>query len=65
MLDILDFIVEKGGDPNKIKESQRRRHASEEIVDEVIKLCEFLTHTMRITYNSNRFLQIKTTGPVS
>lgn len=38
MLDIFDFIVEKGGDPNKIKESQRRRHASTDIVDEVIKL---------------------------
>lgn len=38
MLDVLDFIAEKGGDPNKIKESQRRRHAPTEIVDEVIKL---------------------------
>lgn len=38
MLDIFDFIVEKGGDPNKIKESQKRRHDPTEIVDEVIKL---------------------------
>ena len=40
MLDILDFIIEKGGDPKKIKESQRRRYASEEIVDEVIAAYE-------------------------
>jgi seryl-tRNA synthetase len=40
MLDINDFITEKGGDPKKIKESQRRRYASEEVVDEVIALYE-------------------------
>ncbi|KAG9232986.1 hypothetical protein BJ875DRAFT_505664 [Amylocarpus encephaloides] len=40
MLDILDFIVEKGGNPQQIKESQRRRHAPEEVVDEVIALYE-------------------------
>lgn len=40
MLDINDFIKERGGDPNKIKESQRRRHAPEEAVDEVIALFE-------------------------
>ncbi|KAH8683096.1 hypothetical protein BGZ60DRAFT_467454 [Tricladium varicosporioides] len=40
MLDIFDFIVEKGGDPKKIKESQRRRWAPEEAVDEVIALYE-------------------------
>lgn len=40
MLDVNDFIVEKGGDPKKIKESQRRRYASEEVVDEVIALYE-------------------------
>ena len=39
-LDILDFVAEKGGDPQKIKESQRRRFASEEVVDEVIALYE-------------------------
>lgn len=39
-LDIVDFLVEKGGDPKKIKESQRRRYASEEVVDEVIALYE-------------------------
>jgi seryl-tRNA synthetase len=40
MLDVFDFIVEKGGDPKKIKESQRRRYAPEESVDEVIALYE-------------------------
>lgn len=40
MLDIADFIVEKGGNPQKVKESQKRRYASEEVVDEVIALYE-------------------------
>ncbi|KAF2719578.1 serine-tRNA ligase [Polychaeton citri CBS 116435] len=40
MIDPNDFIVERGGDPTKIKESQRRRHAPEEVVDEVIALFE-------------------------
>jgi len=38
MLDIFDFIVAQGGNPEKIKESQRRRFAPEEVVDEVIAL---------------------------
>lgn len=40
MLDVFDFVVEKGGNPQKIKESQRRRYAPEEVVDEVIALYE-------------------------
>lgn len=40
MLDLNDFITERGGDPNKIKESQRRRYAPESAVDEVIALYE-------------------------
>jgi seryl-tRNA synthetase len=40
MLDVVDFIKERGGDPEKIRESQRRRHASVEIVDEIIALFE-------------------------
>ncbi|KAL3458042.1 hypothetical protein BJX64DRAFT_237197 [Aspergillus heterothallicus] len=40
MLDLADFISERGGDPNKIKESQRRRSAPESAVDEVISLYE-------------------------
>lgn len=40
MLDLNDFIAERGGDVKKIKESQRKRFASEEAVDEVIALYE-------------------------
>ncbi|TID23117.1 26S proteasome regulatory subunit [Venturia nashicola] len=40
MLDINDFIVARGGNPDKIKESQRRRGKPEEIVDQVIELFE-------------------------
>lgn len=40
MLDVVDFIKERGGDPEKIRESQRRRFAPVEAVDEVIALWE-------------------------
>ncbi|KAJ5179635.1 hypothetical protein N7492_002845 [Penicillium capsulatum] len=40
MLDLNDFIAERGGDVKKIKESQRKRFAPEEVVDEVIALYE-------------------------
>lgn len=40
MLDVIDFIKERGGDPEKIRESQRRRYAKVEVVDEVITLYE-------------------------
>ncbi|KAJ5081406.1 hypothetical protein NUU61_009670 [Penicillium alfredii] len=40
MLDLADFVKDRGGDPNKIKESQRRRFAPEETVDGVIALYE-------------------------
>lgn len=40
MLDVSDFINEKGGDPQKIRESQRRRNAPESAVDDVIALYE-------------------------
>jgi hypothetical protein len=35
-LDINLFRADKGGDPDRIRESQRRRFASVEIVDEII-----------------------------
>ncbi|KZV55270.1 serine--tRNA ligase [Dorcoceras hygrometricum] len=38
MLDINLFREEKGGDPEKIRESQRRRFANVDLVDEVIEL---------------------------
>jgi len=31
-------LLEKGGDPEKIKESQKKRYAKVELVDEVIEL---------------------------
>ena len=40
MLDVVDFIIERGGDPEKIRESQRRRFANVDVVDEVISLFE-------------------------
>lgn len=40
MLDVLDFIADKGGNPQRIRESQKRRYAPEEAVDEVIALYE-------------------------
>ncbi|KAH6658364.1 hypothetical protein BKA67DRAFT_557846 [Truncatella angustata] len=40
MLDITDFITERGGNPEKIRESQRRRNAPVEVVDQVIALFE-------------------------
>ena len=38
MIDIKDFDVDAGGDPEKIRESQRTRFASVEVVDEIIAL---------------------------
>jgi hypothetical protein len=40
MLDVLDFITERGGNPEKIRESQRRRYADEKVVDEIIEQWE-------------------------
>lgn len=36
MLDINAFLAEKGGEPEKIKASQKKRGASVELVDEII-----------------------------
>ncbi|KAI9924341.1 hypothetical protein ASPWEDRAFT_34809 [Aspergillus wentii DTO 134E9] len=40
MLDLADFVTDRGGNPNKIKESQRKRSAPEDAVDGVIALYE-------------------------
>jgi seryl-tRNA synthetase len=40
MLDITDFIASRGGDPEAIRESERKRNARPEIVDEIIDLWE-------------------------
>jgi seryl-tRNA synthetase len=39
-LDVHMFIKEKGGDPDAIRESQKKRNNSVEVVDEVIALYE-------------------------
>ena len=39
-IDINLLRVERGGDPEKVRESQRRRFANEELVDEVLALDE-------------------------
>jgi len=40
MLDIFDFFGDKGATPEKIRESQRKRYASDEVVDEIIAMAE-------------------------
>lgn len=40
MLDLADFVSDRGGNPNRIKESQRKRFAPEAAVDEVVALYE-------------------------
>ncbi|MCJ1421350.1 Cytosolic seryl-tRNA synthetase [Xylographa parallela] len=45
MLDILDFQEDKGGDLQKLRESQRRRYAPEAIVDDVVALFEDMKKT--------------------
>jgi seryl-tRNA synthetase len=40
MIDIQDFITERGGNPEKIRDSQRKRNAPVELVDQVIELFE-------------------------
>ncbi|OKL61959.1 Serine--tRNA ligase, cytoplasmic [Talaromyces atroroseus] len=40
MLDVNDFVADRGGDLNKIRESQRRRFAPESVVEEVLELFE-------------------------
>lgn len=37
MLDVFSLIEERGGNPEAIRESQRRRHANVDIVDEIIR----------------------------
>jgi len=37
MLDINDFVAERGGNPEKIRESQRRRGEPVEVVDQIIE----------------------------
>jgi len=52
MLDINDFIKERGGEPDKIRESQKKRCAPVEIVDEII--ADFEDHR-RTQYDATQF----------
>ena len=58
MLDIADFIIEKGGNPQRIKDSQKRRYAPEEVVDEVIALYEDHRRSELKLFNSYRKLPL-------
>ena len=40
MLDISDFVTERGGDPNSIRENQKRRFAPIEVVDKILRCYE-------------------------
>ena len=40
MLDLLDFQADKGGDLKKLKENQRRRYASEALIDDIVATFE-------------------------
>ena len=47
-LDILHFIQAKGGNPDEIRESQRKRGLSDEIVDEVAQMyADWVRRTQR------------------
>ena len=56
MLDVFDFDEEKGGDPKKIRESQRRRHAPEASVDDVIALYEDHKRSMASVFHVTYFV---------
>ena len=56
MLDVVDFVTERGGNPNAVRESQRRRHAPVEAVDEVIALYEDHRKSMFSVYSSHPIL---------
>lgn len=45
MLDVNDFLVERGGDIKKIKLSQQKRRAPEELVDQVVEAWEIAYKT--------------------
>lgn len=56
MLDVLTFIKEKGGDPEVIRESQRRRGHRVEAVDEIIDLYTSWTKRERTSSTSRESL---------
>ncbi|KAG5513187.1 hypothetical protein PMAC_001557 [Pneumocystis sp. 'macacae'] len=54
MLDIYLFLSEKGGDPEKIKESQKKRGSSVEIVDQILVLYKSWTAERFVLDSLNR-----------
>ena len=48
MLDVNDFVADRGGDIKKIKDSQTKRYASQELVDEIYTMYEDHKKSMRI-----------------
>ena len=40
MLDISDFVAERGGNPDSIRENQKRRFAPIDVVDNIIRCYE-------------------------
>ena len=52
MLDVQDFITERGGNPEKIRESQRRRHVPEAIVEIIIQ--DFEKHRKSKLFSASR-----------
>ena len=40
MLDLSDFIAERGGNPDKLRENQKRRFAPVGIIDDIIQKYE-------------------------
>ena len=58
MLDVVDFIQERGGDLKKLYESQRKRHAPENAIDEVIALYEDHRSSKSICTDSCKILLI-------
>lgn len=65
VLDLHDFIAARGGDPEKIRESQRRRNAPVSVVDDIILMFEahtkgknreglVITGTMSVDFTSSK-----------
>lgn len=53
-IDILDLIDARGGDAEAVRESQRRRNASVELVDECIGMYEARTKRQSVQGSSSR-----------
>lgn len=57
-IDILDIIDARGGDAEAVRESQRRRNASVELVDECIGMYEARTKRQSSFLNRRRHHKI-------